>query len=61
YCDVKGSYGPQLLDAYSYGATVRNDSLPQKEKDLGSFTLPCYINNICFENALADLGASIEQ
>ncbi|GJV90971.1 mitochondrial proton/calcium exchanger protein-like protein isoform X1 [Tanacetum coccineum] len=59
YCDEKGSYGPQLLDAYSYGATVRNDSLPRKEKDLGSFTLPCYINKICFENALADLGASV--
>nr|GEU50984.1 hypothetical protein [Tanacetum cinerariifolium] len=29
-----------------------------KEKDPGSFTLPCYINNIYFENALADLGAS---
>ncbi|GKC52168.1 hypothetical protein Tco_1074913 [Tanacetum coccineum] len=25
----------------------------------GSFTLPCYINNFCFENTLADLGASI--
>ncbi|GJR02871.1 DNA-directed DNA polymerase [Tanacetum coccineum] len=30
-----------------------------KEKDPGSFTLPCYINNVCFDNALADLGASI--
>nr|GEX20992.1 hypothetical protein [Tanacetum cinerariifolium] len=36
-----------------------NDALPQKEKDPGSFTLPCYINNVCFENALAHLGASI--
>ncbi|GJU92574.1 mitochondrial proton/calcium exchanger protein-like protein isoform X1 [Tanacetum coccineum] len=29
------------------------------EKDPGSFTLPCYINNVCFDNALADLRASI--
>ncbi|GKE77549.1 hypothetical protein Tco_1543669 [Tanacetum coccineum] len=57
----KGSYGLQYLDTYSYGATRLNDSLPRKEKDLGSFTLPSYINNICFKNAIADLGASIEQ
>ncbi|GJS09922.1 DNA-directed DNA polymerase [Tanacetum coccineum] len=36
-----------------------DDSLPQKEKDPRSFTLPCYINNVFFENALADLGASV--
>ncbi|GJW31804.1 gag-pol polyprotein [Tanacetum coccineum] len=30
-----------------------------KEKDLGSFTLPCYINNVFFKNALADLEASV--
>nr|GEV37995.1 hypothetical protein [Tanacetum cinerariifolium] len=29
------------------------------EKDPGSFTLPCYINNVYFDNAFADLGASI--
>ncbi|GJV60726.1 hypothetical protein Tco_1466826 [Tanacetum coccineum] len=28
-------------------------------KDLGSFTLPCFINNVCFDNALVDLGASV--
>ncbi|GJR61612.1 hypothetical protein Tco_1503774 [Tanacetum coccineum] len=32
--------------------------LNRKEKDPGSFTLPCFINNVCFDNALADLGAS---
>ncbi|GJS37790.1 hypothetical protein Tco_0536172 [Tanacetum coccineum] len=31
----------------------------KKEKDPGSFTLPCFINNVCFDNALADIGASI--
>ncbi|GKD86033.1 hypothetical protein Tco_1357187 [Tanacetum coccineum] len=29
------------------------------EKDPGSFTLPCYINKVCFDNALANLGASV--
>ncbi|GKF25126.1 zinc finger, CCHC-type containing protein, partial [Tanacetum coccineum] len=60
YCnEKKGSYGPQYLDAYSYGATRVDDSIPRKEKDLVSFTLPCYIDNVCFKNALADLGASV--
>ncbi|GJV84307.1 hypothetical protein Tco_1524205 [Tanacetum coccineum] len=30
-----------------------------KRKDLGSFTLPCFINNVCFDNSLADLGANV--
>ncbi|GJT12545.1 hypothetical protein Tco_0859587 [Tanacetum coccineum] len=34
-------------------------SIPRKEKDLGSFILTCYINNVCFNNALAELRASI--
>ncbi|GJR03693.1 hypothetical protein Tco_0526677 [Tanacetum coccineum] len=59
YEEKKGSYGSQFLEAYSYGASHVNNSIPRKEKDLGSFTLPCYINNVCFENAFADLGASI--
>ncbi|GJU83532.1 hypothetical protein Tco_1285897 [Tanacetum coccineum] len=36
-----------------------DDFLSRKEKDPGSFNLPCYINNVCFENAIADLRASI--
>ncbi|GKD94615.1 retrovirus-related pol polyprotein from transposon TNT 1-94, partial [Tanacetum coccineum] len=44
---------------YRAVATLLDDSLPQKEKDPGSFTLPCYINSICFEKALADLRASL--
>ncbi|GKA01928.1 hypothetical protein Tco_0674593, partial [Tanacetum coccineum] len=35
-----------------------SQSILQKEKDLGSFTLPCFINNVFFDNALVDLGAS---
>ncbi|GJS76133.1 DNA-directed DNA polymerase, partial [Tanacetum coccineum] len=34
-------------------------SLPQKEGDPGSFTLPCLIGPLAVNNALADLGASI--
>ncbi|GJS10784.1 DNA-directed DNA polymerase [Tanacetum coccineum] len=34
-------------------------SLPQKEGDPGSFTLPCLIGPLVVKNALADLGASI--
>ncbi|GJR75113.1 pyruvate dehydrogenase (acetyl-transferring) kinase, mitochondrial [Tanacetum coccineum] len=58
YDEKKGSYGLKDLDAYSIGTTLHNGSLPKKEKYLGSFTLPCYINNVCFEKALADLGSS---
>ncbi|GJS18690.1 uncharacterized mitochondrial protein-like protein [Tanacetum coccineum] len=42
-----------------HDSAIREDSLPLKEKNLGSFTIPCYINNICFKKALADLGASL--
>ncbi|GJX72503.1 hypothetical protein Tco_0309674 [Tanacetum coccineum] len=55
YCEEKkGSYGPQFSKAYSEASHI-----PQKEKDPGSFTLPCFINNVCFDNALVDLGASV--
>ncbi|GJR66720.1 pyruvate dehydrogenase (acetyl-transferring) kinase, mitochondrial [Tanacetum coccineum] len=58
YCEEKkGSYGPQFLEAYSYGAS--HNSIPRKEKDLGSFTLPCFINNVSFDNVIDDLGASV--
>ncbi|GJT54242.1 putative reverse transcriptase domain-containing protein [Tanacetum coccineum] len=53
-----GSYGPQFSEAYSKSSQI-DESIPQKEKDLGSFTLPCFINNVCFDNALVDLGASV--
>ncbi|GJZ90137.1 ribonuclease H-like domain-containing protein [Tanacetum coccineum] len=42
----------KILDAYDH-------TLPQKEKDPGSFTLPCFIHNIYFDKALVDLGASV--
>ncbi|GJW59941.1 hypothetical protein Tco_0109276 [Tanacetum coccineum] len=59
YKEKKGSYEPQFSEDYSYRASHIDKSIPQKEKDLGSFTLPCFINNVCFDNALVDLGASV--
>ncbi|GKC59890.1 hypothetical protein Tco_1087488 [Tanacetum coccineum] len=41
-----------------YSAIIKDD-LPPKEKDPWSFTLPCKINDMCFDKALADLGASV--
>ncbi|GKC09085.1 hypothetical protein Tco_1000695, partial [Tanacetum coccineum] len=43
----------------AYGALHINNAIPRKEKDPRSFTLPCFINNTCFDNALVDLGASV--
>ncbi|GJY73756.1 retrovirus-related pol polyprotein from transposon TNT 1-94 [Tanacetum coccineum] len=44
----------------AHGINILNDStLPRKEKDPERFTLPCLINNICFDKALVDLGASV--
>ncbi|GKF48205.1 mitochondrial proton/calcium exchanger protein-like protein isoform X1, partial [Tanacetum coccineum] len=59
YCEEEeeGNYGPKFTEAY--GASHINDTIPRKEKDPGSFTLPCFINNTCFDNALVDLGASV--
>ncbi|GJS56474.1 hypothetical protein Tco_0629836 [Tanacetum coccineum] len=60
YCceEKKGSYGPQFLEAYSKASHI-NNSIPRKEKDPGSLTLPCFINNVCFDNTLVNLGASV--
>ncbi|GKE13871.1 putative reverse transcriptase domain-containing protein [Tanacetum coccineum] len=59
YCEEKkGSYGPLFSEAHSKASHI-NNSIPQKEKDPRSFTLPCFINNICFDNTLVDLGANV--
>ncbi|XP_062100726.1 uncharacterized protein LOC133806646 [Humulus lupulus] len=39
--------------------TILQRKLPQKLRDLGSFTIPCTIGNFESMNALCDLGASI--
>ena len=40
-------------------SAILQKKLPQKLKDLGSFTLPCTIGNLFFDKVLCDLGASI--
>ncbi|CAN6576866.1 unnamed protein product [Malus baccata var. baccata] len=40
-------------------SAVLQHKLPTKCKDPGSFTIPCVIGNTRFENAMLDLGASI--
>ncbi|GKB47115.1 hypothetical protein Tco_0897868, partial [Tanacetum coccineum] len=54
YCcdDWREAQDVKILEAYDH-------ILPQKEKDLGSFTLPCFIHNVCFDKALVDLGESV--
>ncbi|GJX92968.1 retrotransposon protein [Tanacetum coccineum] len=49
--DFKEAYKVNILDNY-------DSTMPPKEKDLVSFTLPCLINN-CFNKALVDLGVSV--
>ncbi|GJW25423.1 ribonuclease H-like domain-containing protein [Tanacetum coccineum] len=54
YCcdDWRKAQDVKILEAYDH-------TLPQKEKYPGSFTLPCFIYNVCFDKALVDLGASV--
>nr|GEU50801.1 hypothetical protein [Tanacetum cinerariifolium] len=40
-------------------STILKDALPPKEKNPKSFTLPCRINNMYFDKALANLRASV--
>ncbi|GJR18875.1 DNA-directed DNA polymerase [Tanacetum coccineum] len=40
-------------------SAVLLNKLPSKEKDLGSFTIPCDIGRLHIDNTLADLGAII--
>ncbi|GKD44208.1 hypothetical protein Tco_1268853 [Tanacetum coccineum] len=46
--DWRKAQDVKILEAYDH-------TLPQKEKDPGSFTLPCFIYNVCFDKALVDL------
>ncbi|GJZ72736.1 reverse transcriptase domain-containing protein [Tanacetum coccineum] len=57
--ELKETDGEKDLEAYYTNEKPLGKALPRKEKDPGSFTLPCFINNMCFNKALADLGASV--
>nr|GEZ06364.1 hypothetical protein [Tanacetum cinerariifolium] len=51
---------PYPLDRIVHSSySEASQSIPHKEKDPESFTLPLFINNICLDNALVDLGASV--
>ncbi|GJR41617.1 DNA-directed DNA polymerase [Tanacetum coccineum] len=56
--EENGNVIKEIREAYSEASHI-NNSIPKKKKDPGSFTLPCFINNVCFDKALVDLGASI--
>ncbi|GKE00235.1 reverse transcriptase domain-containing protein, partial [Tanacetum coccineum] len=51
--------GEKDLEARYTNSKPLGKALPRKEKDTESFTLPCFINNMCFNKALADLRASV--
>ncbi|GKE45435.1 hypothetical protein Tco_1472719, partial [Tanacetum coccineum] len=51
--------GEKDLEAHYTNENPIGKALPRKKKDPGSFTLPCFINNMRFNKALADLGASL--
>ncbi|GJU95062.1 hypothetical protein Tco_1319818 [Tanacetum coccineum] len=54
YCkEGVGNYGPKFVEAY--GASHIKDTIPQKEKDPGSFTLPCFINDVVLDMPLFGL------
>nr|GEW19422.1 hypothetical protein [Tanacetum cinerariifolium] len=57
--ESKNTDGENDLEAYYTNAEPFGKALPRKEKGPGSFTLSCFINNMCFNKALADLGASV--
>ncbi|GJY63640.1 retrovirus-related pol polyprotein from transposon TNT 1-94 [Tanacetum coccineum] len=48
-----------LVRLNAYCSAILQNELPPKEKDPGSFILPCVIGNTTVSNALANLGASI--
>ncbi|GJS33471.1 homeodomain-like protein [Tanacetum coccineum] len=55
---IYGINPPTPLDLVVLDTSFTNE-LPPKEKDPGSFILPCVIGNTTVRNALEDLGASI--
>ncbi|GKC84532.1 hypothetical protein Tco_1140249 [Tanacetum coccineum] len=49
----------EIKESPTHYSVTRQNKLPPKETDPGSFILPCIIRNHSMSNALADLGASI--
>ncbi|GKA96119.1 putative reverse transcriptase domain-containing protein [Tanacetum coccineum] len=59
YTQFGGPFQGGGYRAAAPGFYQRNNANPSKEKDPWSFTLPCFINNVYFDNTLVDLGASV--
>ncbi|GKA19733.1 hypothetical protein Tco_0699648 [Tanacetum coccineum] len=56
---LKETDGEKDLEAHCTNTKPLGKALPRKKKDPGSFTLPCFIYNMCFNKSLAYLGASV--
>ncbi|GJY69368.1 reverse transcriptase domain-containing protein [Tanacetum coccineum] len=56
--ELKETDGEKDLEAHYTNAKPLGKTLPRKKKDPGSFTLHCFIKNMCYK-ALVDLGASV--
>ncbi|GJS00354.1 DNA-directed DNA polymerase [Tanacetum coccineum] len=57
-CEVFDIWGLDFMGPFPDSRVLLN-KLPSKEKDPGSFTIPCNIGHLHIDNALAGLGASI--
>ncbi|GJW05467.1 hypothetical protein Tco_1564323 [Tanacetum coccineum] len=55
YDEKKGSYGPQFSEAYSYGASHIDNSIPRKEKDPGSIYRTVKYSKGIAKNVLVEL------
>ncbi|GKC25646.1 homeodomain-like protein [Tanacetum coccineum] len=58
-CNFKQEDEESLFHTWERCSTILQNELPPKEKDPGSFILPCAIGTTTLSNALADQGASI--
>ncbi|GJZ95649.1 hypothetical protein Tco_0667983 [Tanacetum coccineum] len=56
YAEINGE---KDLEAHYTNTKPLGKALPRKKKDPGSFSLPCFIYNMCFNKSLAHLGASV--
>ncbi|GJT30238.1 putative reverse transcriptase domain-containing protein [Tanacetum coccineum] len=70
YTQFGGPFQGRDIEKQLHDAAIRNQGASiktleiqigqmSKEKDPGSFTLPCFINDFCFDYAIVDLGASV--
>ncbi|GKE64389.1 reverse transcriptase domain-containing protein [Tanacetum coccineum] len=57
--ELKETDGEKYLEGHYTNAKLLVKALPRKEKYPGSFTLHCFINNMCLNKALADSGTSV--